>query len=162
MDLNDVMKTFVDQYAPMNPETEFLIPNAKLLQNGMEVLVAEPMYRENKYSIERGEDSGIDHALERNRWCKVSHLAIDYQNKVYTFIATYSDGTQRKRTSGAYWAWLVKLDSVDVLKQKRDAVRDMLDMIAHHDQSACSCEPSAFNDRVVEEFMKIFGMGVQK
>ncbi len=168
MDINDVMKTFVDQYAPMNPETEFFIPKSSLLQNGMEILLAYPNQRASKAEIERGEDYSISLALERNRWCKVSHLELDRRNNVYTFVGTYSDGIPRKRTTSVNEPWLVKLDSVDVLKQTRDAVHDLVND-AMQEQDAASCVNNgcnsvltAFAESTTENILQIFGMGVSK
>lgn len=154
---------FVGKYEPMNPETEFLVPGGYLLQNGMEILVANPDSRHNMTVLPEFGTWQYDRALERNRWSKISHLKYDHEYKLYRFVSTYSDGTQRLRNSEQHQPWFVKLDSVDVLQQKRKAVMSLVeDCLIPADPNEPPIDYPKLAASYTEDIMKIFGMGVQK
>ena len=113
---------FVDKFYEMDPQFEDLLPDGTYLQDGMVVLVEDSFIRadpsnDNKYEIER--------ARETNRWATVSHIKVmkrwehDDMGRVLgessplvSFVATYGDGTKKKRSYDASYAWIVKLDSM--------------------------------------------------
>jgi hypothetical protein len=169
MDMSDVTKTFVDQYAPMNPETEFLIPTSDLLQNGMVVMIEDVHQRVGQREIDGPiGDLKFDQALEVNRWCTVSHLTHDKKNNLYRFVATYDDGTQRNRIAGAHFGWFVKFDSVDVLKRTRDAVMELIrsamlvqDAATYHGKG-CNSSTAEALAKNTDKILAMFGMGVRK
>lgn len=157
--IEEMKKSFVSKYYAMDPETDFMIPTSDLLQNGMRVLFAEPDQRVNTLSI-ASQVGLFNKAMERNRWCKVSNLK--RSGDTFAFVATYDDGTQRKRSAHIGEPWLVKLDSVDELQKKRNEVLALVDFISRHDESTCSCVPETLKARVTEDILQIFGMGVTK
>lgn len=156
------MTKFVEKFEQMNPETECLVLG-NLLQNGMEILDADPSNRVNMSISHAHETWEYDRARERNRWCKISHLKFDNEFKLYRFVATYEDGTQRLRNSEPNKAWFVKLDSVDVLHKKRVEVREKIEagllMLSN------GGSPETYDgkiDTVTNEILTLFGMGVSK
>lgn len=111
---------YVDKFYEMDPEFEVLLPVGTQLQNNMIVLVEDHMLRVNLEEIDKNRYE--EHrARESNRWCVVSELKIidrrmnDFtapQNPLVTFIATYADGVQRKRSYDSSYAWIVKRESI--------------------------------------------------
>ena len=87
----------------MNPETDEVLFDGRSLKNGMVVLL---------------EDEGLRaHCSDPrifNRWALVSEVQVVLgdDGKIIGFIATYSDGTKRKRLDDIRLAWLVKKDSI--------------------------------------------------
>lgn len=160
-------KQTVMKFEPMNSDTEFLLVSSDLLQNGMIVLLADVHSRASEDDIARGE-WGVDRARERNRWCQVSHLKFIHETGSYRFLATYWDGTQRIRTEYRLTSWFVKYDSVDVLKQKRDAVMELVakamlkqDAATYHGESS-NKDIMEVPAKTADEILRLFGMGVQK
>jgi hypothetical protein len=154
VDIEDIKKTFVSKYEPMNPEKEFLLADSSFLQNGMVVLIADPNYRASEDDMQA--DWGIHRALEKNRWCKISHLKFYASGMNYQFVGTYDDKTQMIRRGDERVHWFIKKDSVDVLQQIRRKVSD---------QVVEAMADGGFNrtcDEVTESIMQIFGMGVSK
>ncbi|QAY17192.1 hypothetical protein SEA_MADAMATO_74 [Streptomyces phage Madamato] len=103
---------FVPKYYVMDPDTEEIIFDAKSLADGMEVLIGDPNERARPEKDLDG-DWGQDRLLERNRWCTVSKVTMipGTANSVQ-FLATYEDGTQRKRSYSVQQSWIVKKDSI--------------------------------------------------
>lgn len=154
MDIEDIKKTFVPKFAKTNPEEEFLLTDNSFLQNGMVVLIANPHCRASEDDMLA--DWGIHRALEKNRWCKISHLRFYGSGTNYQFVGTYDDDTQMIRRGDQSVHWLVKKNSVDVLQQIRRRVSD---------QVVEAMADGGFNrtcDEVTESIMQIFGMGVSK
>jgi hypothetical protein len=162
--VEDMKKSFVPKYYVQDPEKEFLVTTG-LLQNGMEVLIAAQESRIDLDLIVH--TPGLfNEALERNRWCKISHLK--HIGGSFQFTATYEDGTQRQRAGYVTRGWLVKLSSVDVLKQTHDAVHELVSK-AMYEQDEASCDNdgciSVSRDvaaSTTDSILEIFGMGVQK
>lgn len=105
------ISNYVSKFREMDPKTEDLIVDGCDLKNGMRVLVAGSMFREDTSWVDAPpSDYRLDRAKETNRWCTVSHLT--YSGDIVSFVATYDDGTKRKRTYHCRHAWFVKLDSI--------------------------------------------------
>lgn len=118
------MSNLVSKFYRMNPETDDMISNGQLLENGMIVLLEDSMIRADpdsplsKYEVHRAE--------ETNRWCEVSELeirrrfehgetgyAIGEGSPLVTFVGIYSDGVKIKRSYDSSYAWLVKKNPED-------------------------------------------------
>jgi hypothetical protein len=105
----------VNPFYEMDPKTEDIVFDGTRLKNGMNVLIASAAMRAQfDFGSEELAPVLLDLALERNRWCIISHVTIDNDAvfPLVRFIATYPDGTKRKRVHGIHQAWLVKLDSI--------------------------------------------------
>uniref|UniRef100_A0AAU7GWU2 Uncharacterized protein n=1 Tax=Streptomyces phage Scarif TaxID=3158858 RepID=A0AAU7GWU2_9CAUD len=100
----------VPKFYSMDPDVEDLLPSSEHLANGMVVLLADNDKRASESDIQH--DWGMDRALERNRWCRVSHLFWNEPNNTFEFIAVYDDGTKRVRHCFREDAWIVKNSSV--------------------------------------------------
>lgn len=108
----------VDQYYPMNPETETIINNGAHLRNGMVVLLEDSGMRQKLDEItdHNGVDNPclLDRALKRNRWAKVTQL--EYfelpHGDMISFVAEYEDGDKTVQKYGTSVAWLVKKNSI--------------------------------------------------
>lgn len=102
---------YVDTYYEMNPETEDILLEGTLLVDGMKVLIEGPEFRES--ITEHMESADISRARMRNRWCVVDQVKTELNNGLnISFIGVYEDGTKRKWTVPADYAWIVKKDSV--------------------------------------------------
>lgn len=122
--LSTIPDQFEDMFYRMNPETDDILENGSLVENGMIVLIEDHMLRESlERALKVNPDTGTiddfyahNRALTHNRWCRVSQ--VHYQRALYgnnaqiTFIAEYADGSKEKRRYGRGHAWLVKLDSL--------------------------------------------------
>lgn len=115
---------FVEKFYEMDPQFEDLLPNGTHLKDGMVVLLEDSLHRadpsrinENPYEAEK--------ARAVNRWATVSHVEVIQRwerndhgeviggySPLVTFVATYGDGTKKKRSYDASFAWIVKLDSL--------------------------------------------------
>lgn len=158
----------VHKYYPMDPKTEDLISNGIDLKNGMVVLIAGPDVRvETSKSL--SEPWVMDRALENNRWALISE--IEFAGSTVSFVATYEDGTKRKRSSSVFYAWLVKLDSlpsekvegVPIESESEKELRTRIYLLvkrAMHDQDVATYrrETSGMNmvaDQTTDEIMKL-------
>jgi hypothetical protein len=103
-------KDLVPKFYAMDPDVEDLLPGSNHLANGMKVLIEPNNLRASEADMQY--DWGIERALERNRWCTVTHLFWNEPNQTYEFIAVYDDGTKRVRLCHRNQTWLVKLASV--------------------------------------------------
>lgn len=114
---------FVDKYYDMDPQFEDLLPDGTYLQDGMVVLLEDSMLRADPSRAENVHE--IERAKEANRWATVSHVkvtkrwahnehgdALGETSPLVSFVATYGDGTKKKRSYDASYAWIVKLDSM--------------------------------------------------
>lgn len=122
--VNDIPDQIEEMFYRMNPETDDILENGSLLENGMIVLAEDSMLRENaaralRVDVNTGELDDVhafNRALSRNRWCRVSQvrceLAFDRNHPQVTFIAEYADGSKEKRRYAKDYAWLVKIDSL--------------------------------------------------
>lgn len=102
---------FEPKYREMDPVTEKLLFDGSRLRNGMIVLPGSP---ERRVDIsENMTDAELDRAREHNRWVLVTELVISAGNPGgISFIAVYSDHTERKISAPMFWPWLVKRDSI--------------------------------------------------
>lgn len=102
----------VPKFYTMDPATEDLLPDAEYLVDGLVVLSGEPSDRVDLAN--RTDEWMTDRAYERNRWARVSHVVRirDGRRDEVAFVATYADGTKRKRRVLPKSAWLVKKDSI--------------------------------------------------
>lgn len=101
----------VDKYFQMDPETDDLLPTGDKLEVGMVVLIEDYTKR---IAIPEGGVvtlNGVSQylALESNRWCRISDVKVVGMS--LSFVATYADGTKRKRFESVTNAWYVKKDS---------------------------------------------------
>lgn len=102
---------FVPQYYTMDPETEDLLPSGDMLRDGMVVLLESPSWRFIDVDKKNVSDAAFSLALERNRWCTITHLKSRLGR--VSFVGVYEDGTKRMRlVPRPDLAWLVKLDSI--------------------------------------------------
>lgn len=143
----------IGQFDPMDPETDYLIPGSNHLQNGMVVLVENPVYRVS---------------AEMNRWSRVSELHYRAENASYAFVATYADGTQRLMYAPVGRAWYVKKDSVQKTEELYTLVRELVseamvkqDAATYHGEGSGK-DMMELNERISKDIMKLFGMGVGK
>lgn len=111
------LTNYVGKFREMDPKTEDLIADGCDLKNGMRVLIANSAGRadishgfNNPLLFDRIDENKLNRAKENNRWCTVSQLS--HRDGLVSFVATYDDGTKRKRTYNRNWAWFVKLDSM--------------------------------------------------
>ncbi|WPJ30603.1 hypothetical protein [Streptomyces phage Psst4] len=102
---------FVPKYYVMDPEIEEIVFDGKSLADGMVILIADPNERARPEKDLDG-DWGQDRLLERNRWCTISKVTVEAEVNTLYFLATYEDGTQRKRSHSIQQSWIVKKDSV--------------------------------------------------
>lgn len=116
---------YVSKFYEMNPEDDELLPSGVDLRDGMIVLLEDTLVRGN---WETGRELGpyeIERVKECNRWCEVSHITIRRRfehdemgaviaesSPLVSFVATYPDGTKKKRNYDAAYAWLVKRISI--------------------------------------------------
>lgn len=97
---------FVHKYYEMDPATEDLLFDGTYLQDGMTVLVGDPMLR---VDLEEDVNPHLEEKAKiRNRWATISNVTIS--NDELSFLALYSDGTKRKVIVNVAWPWLVKLN----------------------------------------------------
>lgn len=99
----------VDKFYMMDPKTEEFIPDGRSLADGMVVLIADSKFR-GRFPDDMDLDWSRDRLLENNRWCTVSGIRI--KGDAIMFVASYSDGTKRKRQANIEDAWFVKKDSI--------------------------------------------------
>lgn len=116
---------FVPKYYVMDPETEELVFDAMDLRNGMVVLIADPDER-TRPELGNDRDWEMDRLLERNRWCTVSKIDVSPETNSVYFLATYEDGTQRKRQYSITQAWLAKKDSVESSNRRSEKVEQYI------------------------------------
>jgi hypothetical protein len=111
------------KFYTMDPQTETVIPDGEFLRDGMRVLVESSSMRVDVSKPMR--DWEMERALENNQWCTVSYVKVDRLNNVVHFVGTYGDGTQKKRSYGSSYAWLVKKDSIrsEDQEEKREKVQ---------------------------------------
>lgn len=135
------VSNFVPQFYKMDPATDDLMAEGRQLFNGMIVLVADKMMRQDLREIEGKDDAEIspyalDRAEQYNRWCTVSGLTTqrrDHMEDLVRFIGVYEDGTKTKFTIASSHAWLYKKDSLpkDVFSEHPAAVsREMIEHVA--------------------------------
>lgn len=106
---------FEQKYRDMQPETEDLLIDGRHLQNGMVVLIEAASIRADMSIVAStilSNPADLNRAKVFNRWCEVSDVKIDNAFGVVSFVATYPDGTKRKRNEPIDLAWFVKLDSL--------------------------------------------------
>lgn len=100
----------VPENQPMDPETEDLL-YADALVDGMMVLI-EPTYRyDDKHNT-------FDCLRIYNRWCEVTQLRFEEDNRVY-FIGLYADGDKVIRSTAHIHGWIVKKDSMPVVDETK-------------------------------------------
>lgn len=119
------MVSMVPKYYMMDPDTEKLLSNGKLLRDGMKVLIESSNMR---VDIDRKlQPWEMDRALKRNRWATISDVTWTTwtRDNAVIFIATYEDGSQSKETWGDSYAWLVKKDTIpsEDQEEKREKVQ---------------------------------------
>jgi hypothetical protein len=132
----------------MNPETEVLVPNPRDLMPGMVVLIED--INERAVIKDKMADWEEYRALERNRWCSISDVAINEDFIVFT--GTYEDDTQRRRTAHVSKAWLVKKDSIDEsLKQYVNRRRNVFELIREALKDALGNEYNYNSTRIAQE-----------
>lgn len=113
MDPNNIPQDFVGKFAEMDPTTEDLLEGCEL-KDGMIILIEGSINREDLVELDPDSPTSsyrLDRLREVNRWCKIDRVRFEHHNTV-SFIATYADGTKRKRTYSTGHAWFVKLDSM--------------------------------------------------
>jgi len=104
---------FVSKFFQMDPKTEDLLSNGSMLKEGMVVMIEDDFGRVDVERDTKVERYDLARALENNRWCTVSEIETHSQNyDIISFVATYEDGTKKKRTFNKSYAWYVKLDSI--------------------------------------------------
>jgi hypothetical protein len=106
---------FVGKFYSMDPETEDLIFGSQL-QNGMVVLVEDPMLRGDP-SKTHPTPADERHVRQANRWAEVTErrrMGTRSGEVHIRFIAVYADGTKAARVYLDTIAWLVKKDSMPV------------------------------------------------
>lgn len=100
---------YVSRHYVMDPEHEDLLWSGADLRVGMVVLIEDELLRGDPGS---SDDYNKSRADEANRWCTVERIELSNSGQLVTFLATYGDGTKRKRAYAASYAWLVKLASM--------------------------------------------------
>jgi hypothetical protein len=103
---------FVDKFYEMNPETEDVLHNGTLIEDGMRVLIETPSYRVDIH--ENMSEAALSHARMMNRWCTVekSRVSVQEGSGLLAFTGIYDDGVKRRRNVHAEYAWIVKKDSI--------------------------------------------------
>ena len=136
-----MIEQFVPKYYVMDPETEEVVFDGKSLADGMVILIADPNERARPEKDLDG-DWGQDRLLERNRWCTVSKVVVEPGVNSLYFLATYEDGTQRKRSYSIQQSWIVKKDSIvaslDVTTERYMNVYSVInEAFIKHDEYCC-------------------------
>lgn len=110
----------VDQYLPMDPETENVIFGEEL-EVGMEVLVESDLRTDH---LDRGGYQTAENAFlrdENNRWCCIERFkrrkVSDNVEGIRWFIGVYADGTKAVRMTLPYIGWVVKKDTIPADKR---------------------------------------------
>lgn len=98
---------FVDKYYQSNWGMEDLLFDGRELRDGMVILLADPQMRYDATNVELAGPGVLDSLMVRNRWCRISRVTVDNENRVH-FLATYDDGMKRKRSYGVVNSWLAK------------------------------------------------------
>jgi hypothetical protein len=112
MDLSRIPEGFVSKYYEMTPDTEDLLESPEL-KDGMIVLIDGPEHRESLVELDPQSPSAemnLYRLREINRWCMIDSVRLT--EHTFVFIATYADGTKRKRRCSKSDSWIVKLDSM--------------------------------------------------
>jgi len=104
---------FVPMHYQMDPTTDDLLANGRLLRNGMVVLVEDSIIRQDvrRLDVEEVSPYDLERALEANRWATVTEIEFRYDDLV-KFVAVYEDGSKKIRRYNVSYGWLVKLDSL--------------------------------------------------
>jgi hypothetical protein len=99
----------VNKFYEMDPETDTLLFDSTSLVDGMMILAANPEDRADNPG-EHTTPLRTDLAREKNRWCIISDIAYEkYEGETrVSFIATYRNGSKRKRTCETTTPWLVR------------------------------------------------------
>lgn len=106
-------RLFVDKYYETDSSTEDILFDGSDLYNGMNVLIEDREERQEILSEMTA--SMIDRAKERNCWAVISNVT--WKGDSVSFIATYSDGSKRKRRHSIESAWLIKKDVVERIEE---------------------------------------------
>lgn len=122
--MDEQPETYVSKYYTVGPE-ETLLFDATELRNGMEVVAGDPGDREDPLSVISGSELRtyeITHynLKVKNRFCTISRVRVydDYNHiPQVSFIATYEDGMQVKRTHRLSAPWIVKNDSIPTAEE---------------------------------------------
>lgn len=114
MDVDEAQ--LVSKWYTMNPLTDELMPNGRLMMPGMMVLVDDQELRQDLYSLEDPSSYSYEGAVylakENNRWCTVQEVEILEEDGEISFTALYPDGVKRQRQYSINTGWLVKKDSI--------------------------------------------------
>lgn len=120
--MNSTLETanYTPMHYDMNPQTEDLISSGDKLENGMVVLLESSLVKESLSALGRpglGSEYALNRLKENNRWCEVTELQVtprygETNSPLISFVAVYADGTKRKRSYDASYAWFVKKDSL--------------------------------------------------
>jgi hypothetical protein len=114
------MVNLVPKYYINDPDTEVLLPNGRLLRDGMKVLIESANMRVDiDLDLKPWE---YHRALQRNRWGTLSNIewitGADGET-VARFAVTYDDGSQMLDTWNVSYAWYVKKDTIDLRENHR-------------------------------------------
>lgn len=100
----------VPQNLPMDPETEDIVYGNEL-EDGMLVL-AVPHGRCSAEFTATHNPEVFYRVLSDNRWCKVSKIRKDDEERMVHFIGVYEDDQKVVRSSPPNAGWVVKRDSI--------------------------------------------------
>lgn len=106
-----IPEEFVGKFytADKDNDSEKLLFDGTLLQDGMIVLIGDPNLREE--NVEYDEGTAYHYwKIVANRWCLISNVVVEERGIV--FIATYADGMMIKRGADVGTSWIVKTDSI--------------------------------------------------
>lgn len=104
------------KYYSYNPETEGLVSDGSTLIAGMKVLLEDDYYRKDLTKWASWNQEERRDALKFNRWCTVTDVQIEDQ-RIY-FVGEYDDGKRTKWCMPVNFAWYVKLDSIQEVKER--------------------------------------------
>jgi hypothetical protein len=103
----------VDYFYQMDPSVENIARDGTYLKDGMVVLVESIHNRvcvypdRNRYETDLKK---IYTAKIVNRWCEVTELYIEEDDRTVTFVGVYSDGFQAQRRYGIEQSWIFRKD----------------------------------------------------
>lgn len=124
--MNDAQSIFVDKFYEMNVEDDELLSTGDKLRNGMVVLLEDSMMRGDPNQDRELSGYDLERLREVNRWCVVSDIEVTRRwqeddmgrvigetSPLISFVATYPDGTKKKRRYDSSYAWFVKKFSME-------------------------------------------------
>lgn len=128
--MNKYSNDFVSRYYVMDPEVEDILPSGKLLMDGMCVLIEGSVSKTD--IAENMREELVNKALINNRWCRVTDITYEDQDRKVVFVGEYADRSRIQRRMPLNFAWLVKKDSYPILSEamrRRKLLVDIMEKV---------------------------------